>query len=154
MSDVRDSDENDRTDAWLVAATREIDEPDSDVERLITSISSGLKRIRRPARRLATDGRGIWVSDRIVKQMIAVRIRRSLGRLVVAAYLDGEADELDGIRIGLIAKYSDDLVGHSNQVRDAVEAVLISTLGRDTSRPARENIDVRWQDLYTREWLT
>ena len=154
MNDVRHGETADElTDAWLVDAIRDDREPDSDVERLISSISSGLSRFRQPARTLAADTRGVWVSDRIVKQMIAVQIRRVLGRLVVFASIDGSGDEVDGIRIGLIARYSDDLLMQSEQVRDVVEDVLTATIGVRASAAGRSDISVRWQDLYTREWL-
>lgn len=154
MNDVRyDESTDDPTDAWLVDAIRDDREPDSDVERLITSISSGLSRIRRPARMLAADERGVSISDRIVKELIAVRIRRALGRLVVFASIDGPEDMVDGVRIGLIARYTDSLIAQSDQVRDVVEEVLTSTIGAHASAAARTNISVRWQDLYTREWL-
>lgn len=154
MNDVQyDDTADDPTDAWLVDAVRDHHEPDSDVERLISSISSGLSRIRRPARTLASDTRGVLVSDRVVKQLIAVRIRRTLGRLVVFASVDGAENDVDGIRIGLIARYTDDLVAESNRVRDIVDDVLVSTIGVDVSAAARTNVSVRWQDLYTREWL-
>ncbi|MGO3325602.1 hypothetical protein [Gordonia sp. (in: high G+C Gram-positive bacteria)] len=154
MNDVRYGEmTDDPTDAWLVDAIRDDREPDSDVERLISSISSGLSRIRRPARMLAADARGVSVSDRIVKELMAVRIRRALGRLVVFASVDGPDDVVDGIRIGLIARYTDSLLAQSDEVRDIVEDVLTSTIGVRSSAAARTNIAVRWQDLYTREWL-
>lgn len=43
---------HDLTDAWLVDATRQLADPPGDVDRLISSISAGLNRIRRPARPL------------------------------------------------------------------------------------------------------
>ncbi|MCF8589023.1 hypothetical protein [Gordonia liuliyuniae] len=154
MNDVRfDDATDDPTDAWLVDAVRDEREPDSDVERLISSISSGLSRMRRPARTLATDTDGVWVSDRIVKQLIAVSVRRALGRLVVFASIDGTDDTADGVRIGVIARYADDLPATSEKVRDVVDEVLISTIGARSSAVARTEVTVRWQDLYTREWL-
>ncbi|WP_186349727.1 hypothetical protein [Gordonia spumicola] len=143
----------DLTDRWLVEAVRDDVEPDSDVERLISSISSGLAAVRRPARRLAADAPGVWVSDRVVKQLIAVSVRRSIGRLVVFASVDGAEDHVDAVRMGLVARYADDLVDLSERVRDVVDEVLTSTIGPDVSGPARSEISVRWQDLYTREWL-
>ncbi|GAA4670125.1 hypothetical protein [Gordonia humi] len=154
MSDVHcDDATDDLTDAWLVDVIRDDTESDSDVERLISSISSGLRRVRRPARTLAADARGVAVSDRVVKQQIAVGIRRSLGRLVVFASVDGTDDRVDGVRIGLIARYGDDIPALSDRVRDLVEDVLVSTIGVRTSAAARADVSVRWQDLYTREWL-
>ncbi|WOC12293.1 hypothetical protein [Gordonia sp. MP11Mi] len=154
MNDIRyDGATDEPVDGWLVDAIRDDREPDSDVERLISSISAGVSRMRRPARPLAADAREVWVSDRIVKQLIAVQIRRALGRLVVFASIDGAEDAVDGIRIGLIARYADDLVARSERVRDLVEDVLVSTIGVQASATARTNISVRWQDLYTREWL-
>ncbi|MFC3242722.1 hypothetical protein ACFOJ6_10610 [Gordonia humi] len=41
----------------------------------------------------------------------------------------------------------------SDRVRDLVEDVLVSTIGVRTSAAARADVSVRWQDLYTREWL-
>ncbi|MFW0785088.1 hypothetical protein AAFP35_11240 [Gordonia sp. CPCC 206044] len=153
MNDIYVDDAADDTDAWLVEAGRQIDEPDSDVERLISSISAGLGRTRRPARALATDSPGIRVTDRIVKQLIAIRIRRELGRLAVFASVDGEGEDIDGVRVGLIARYADDLREMSDRVRDVVDTVLFDTVGENASAAARRNISVRWQDVYTREWL-
>ena len=150
------SHDDDLTDAWLVEATREMtssESPEGDVERLITSISSTLSRIHRPARRLATDDRGILISDRVVKQLVGRAVRQRLDRLVVFASVDGDDDAVDAIRVGLIARYADDLVALSDQVRDLVEEVLVSTVGSESSATGRKNIAVRWQDLYTREWL-
>lgn len=152
---AHDAETTDVADAWLVAATQQIaDEPTSDVDRLISSISGSLQRIRRPARTLATDGIRIKTSDRVVKQLIAVRTRRELGRLTVFVSVDGAGDTVEGVRVGLIARYADDLPSLSDDVRDIVEGVLIETLGADSSASARRNISVRWQDVYTREWLS
>ena len=152
---ARDSDATDVADAWLVEATRQIaDEPASDVDRLISSISGSLQRIRRPARTLATDGLRINTSDRVVKQLIGIRTRRELGRLTVFVSVDGDGETVDGVRVGLIARYADDLPALSDDVRDIVDEVLVETLGGDSSAVARRNISVRWQDVYTREWLT
>ncbi|WP_055475451.1 hypothetical protein [Gordonia sp. HS-NH1] len=149
---IRDAD---IADAWLVEATQRLaDEPANDVDRLISSISGSLQRIRRPARTLATDGLRITTSDRVVKQLIAVRTRRELGRLTVFVSVDGAGDTVDGVRVGLIARYADDLPALSDDVRDIVDEVLIETLGTETSAAARRNISVRWQDVYTREWLS
>ncbi|NED68793.1 hypothetical protein G3I15_48520 [Streptomyces sp. SID10244] len=68
--------------------------------------------------------------------------------------VDGEADLIDGIRIGLIARYHDELPARSEDVRDVVDDVLVAALGPHTTATARQNITVRWQDVYTREWLT
>ncbi|MFT4127334.1 MAG: hypothetical protein QM662_14040 [Gordonia sp. (in: high G+C Gram-positive bacteria)] len=140
------------TDAWLVEAGRAIDEPEGDVEKLISSIGAGLGRVRRPSRRLRTDDAGITVGDRVVKQLIARRVRRKVGRLVVFAAVDGEGQAVDGVRVGLVARFADDLQGLSDQVRDVVDAVLIEVLGAETTAEARRNIGVRWQDVYSRRW--
>jgi len=153
-SDIYVDADNDDTDAWLVEAGRQIDEPQSDIARLIASISSGLGRTLRPARTLATDDGAIAVSDRVVKQLIAIRVRRALGRLVVFASVDGEGVAVTGVRIGLIARYGDDLPALSDEVRDVVDGVLADTIGDELSAHARRNVTVRWQDVYTREWLT
>ena len=58
------------------------------------------------------------------------------------------------MRIGLIARYGDDLAALSDSIRDVVDDVLIDTIGSESSTTARRNITVRWQDVYTREWLT
>ncbi len=84
---------SDETDSWLVGASRDLDEPDEDVTRLI---------------------------------------------------------DVAGLRIGLIARYRDDLLALSNEVRDVAEAVLSATLGDWSSAAARQAITVRWQDVYTR----
>lgn len=153
-SDIYVDADNDDTDARLVEAGRQIDEPQSDIARLIASISSGLGRTLRPARTLATDDAAIAVSDRVVKQLIAIRVRRALGRLVVFASVDGDGVTVDGLRIGLIARYGDDLPALSDEVRDVIDGVLADTIGDERSTHARRNVTVRWQDVYTREWLT
>ena len=113
----RDFEATDVADAWLVEATQQIaaDEPIGDVDRLITSISGSLQRIRRPARTLATDELRVNTSDRVVKQLIAVRTRRELGRLTVFVSVDGAGDTVDGVRVGLIARYADDLPALSDE---------------------------------------
>ena len=50
--------------------------------------------------------------------------------------------------------YADDLPALSDEVRDIVDEVLLDTLGAESSAAARRNISVRWQDVYTREWLS
>ena len=129
--DVHDNydDDLDPTDAWLVEASHRLDDTDSDVSRLVARISSSLNRVRRPARALATDMPGVWISDRVVKQLLATQIRTGLGRLVVFASLDGAGDQIHAVRIGLIARYRDDLPVMSDHIRDAVEDVLVRTLG-------------------------
>lgn len=153
-SDIYIEDCDDDTDAWLIEAGRSIDEPEGDVRRLVTSISAGLGRVRRAARILDTDDDAVAVSDRIVKQLIAIGVRRSVQRLVVFASIDGDGRTVDGVRIGLIARYGDDLATLSDSIRDVVDDVLIDTIGSESSTTARRNITVRWQDVYTREWLT
>lgn len=153
VTDDLDSDV-DRTDAWLVDASRRLEPPGGDVDRLISSITRGVQRVRRPGRSLATDDAGIAMSDRVVKQLLATRVRAELGRLVVFAAVDGAGDEATGIRLGLVARYHDDLLDDANQVRDVVSRVLIDALGAESSAAARRDIAVRWQDIYTREWFT
>ncbi|MFI8770999.1 hypothetical protein ACIGKQ_02430 [Gordonia sp. NPDC062954] len=151
MNDIFvDGGHSDETDAWLVEASRDLDEPDEDVTRLIDAISTNLDRVRRPARTLATDEPGVRVSDRIIKQLLSIRIRSTIGRLVVFVTVDGDDDVVAGLRIGLIARYRDDLLALSNEVRDVAEAVLSATLGDWSSAAARQAITVRWQDVYTR----
>ncbi|MGC4960293.1 hypothetical protein ACPXCG_09385 [Gordonia sp. DT218] len=155
MNDLHVDDEHsDETDAWLVEAGRRLDEPTGDVQRLIDAISGNLSRVRRPARTLTTDTPGVAMSDRIIKQLLSIRIRSTLGRLVVFVAVDGETDVIDGIRIGLIAQYHDELPARSDDIRDVVDDVLVTALGRHTTATARQHITVRWQDVYTREWLT
>jgi hypothetical protein len=72
----------------------------------------------------------------------------------VFASIDGDGRTVDGVRIGLIARYGDDLAALSDSIRDVVDDVLIDTIGSESSTTARRNITVRWQDVYTREWLT
>ncbi|PVY30096.1 hypothetical protein [Williamsia muralis] len=154
--DVHDDydDDLDPTDAWLVEASHHLDDTDSDVSRLVARISSSLNRVRRPARALATDMPGVWISDRVVKQLLATQIRTGLGRLVVFASLDGAGDQIHAVRIGLIARYRDDLPVMSDHIRDAVEDVLVRTLGAKVTAQACRAIHVRWQDVYSREWLS
>ena len=155
MNDIYVDDEHsDETDAWLVEASRRLDEPAGDVHRLINAISANLNRARRPARTLATDAPGISMSDRIIKQLLSIRVRSTLGRLVVFVAVDGDGDAVSGIRIGLIAQYQDDLRVRSDEVRDVVGEVLTGVLGPEATVAARREITVRWQDVYTREWLT
>lgn len=149
-----DIDIDDDTDAWLVEASRRIEEPAGDVRRLIDAISSNLSRVRRPARALATDTSHVRVSDRIVQQLLATRIRNAVGRLVVFVAVDGDHDTVSGVRVGLIGRYHDDLLDVSDDVRDVVDDVLKTTLGADVTTRARRDIGVRWQDVYTREWLS
>ncbi|GAA1480850.1 hypothetical protein GCM10009624_12900 [Gordonia sinesedis] len=145
---------DDQTDGWLVDASRRLEPPARDLDRLITSITSGIARVRRPARALATDHPGVSVSDRVVKQLVATRVRAELGRLVVFAAVDGSGDAITSIRLGLMARYRDDLLDDADQVREVVSRVLIATLGVESSAAARDDIAVRWQDLYTRDWIT
>lgn len=143
----------DPTDAWLVDASRRLDEPTGDVARLVSAIASGLPRLRRPGRDLATDDPRVRVNDRVLKQLLATRVRNAVGRLVVHVRLDGDDDELTGLTIGLVARYRDDLHAEADRVRDAVEQVLGETLGADSARRAGAQVHVRWQDVYSREWL-
>lgn len=138
----------DETDAWLVAASRHLDEPSGDVGRLISSLTANLSRVRRPGRTLTTDTDGVRISDRILKQLLATRIRSIVGRLVVFVAVDGNGDSIDGVQIGLIARYHDDLLAVSDHVRDVVDDVLHSTLGAATAREARRAVGVRWHDVY------
>ena len=115
-------DDSDETDAWLVEASRRLEEPDRDIAQLISSITGKLGRVRRNGRLLDTDESTVRVNDRVVKQLLATRIRHTLGRLVVLVELDGpdgidSAETTDGqqaegspkngisrVRIGLIAR--------------------------------------------------
>lgn len=140
-------------EGWLVEATREIAAEDNDVERLITSISSGLRQIRRPGRAIATTAPNVLVSDRVIKQQLAIAIRTRIGRLLVSASVDGAGTATDGIRVGLIARYGDDLLALSDTIRNVIGHVLINAIGREASEAARSNITVHWRDLYTNEWI-
>ncbi|MFW0792062.1 hypothetical protein [Gordonia sp. CPCC 205333] len=149
-----DIEDADATDGWLIAAARELDPPIGEVERLISSITTTVTNVIRPAQTLATDAEGVLISDRVVKALLATRIRSKIGRLVVyAQVLVGSDDDVTGVRVGLVARYRDDLPELSEQVRDAVEDVLASALGEYRSAAARMNIHVRWQDVYSRDWL-
>ncbi|MBM7366136.1 hypothetical protein [Gordonia hydrophobica] len=141
------------TDAWLVDASRRLDEPSGDVARLISAITTGLPRVRRPGRELATDDHRVTVNDRVVRQLLATRVRAGVGRLVVRVDLHGDDGVLTGVTLGLIARYRDDLHGRADAVREAARTVLVDTLGSSTSATACTDIHVRWQDVYTREWL-
>ncbi|ALG86031.1 hypothetical protein [Gordonia phthalatica] len=142
-----------RMDAWLVDASRRLDEPTGDVARLISSIVSGLPQLRRPGRELDTDDELVTVNDRVIKQLLATRIRTASGRLVVRLELHGDDAALTGVTVGLIARYRDDLHERADVVREAARAVLVDSLGPSATAEACANIHVRWQDVYTREWL-
>ncbi|MGC4933017.1 hypothetical protein ACLQ3C_04975 [Gordonia sp. DT30] len=148
--------DDEQTDAWLVAAGRELGGPDNslsaDANRLVGAITASLGTIRRPGRALDTDTSGVRISDRVLKQLLAIRIRRTLGRLVVHLVVDGADGAVDRIRIGLIARYRDVLPTDSERVRDTVTDVLNAVLGPDHSATAAQHLDVRWQDLETHEW--
>ncbi|WHU48709.1 hypothetical protein QNM97_06880 [Gordonia sp. L191] len=148
--------DDEQTDAWLVAAGRELDGAtdrlSEDANRLVTAITANLGRVRRPGRPLDTDTPGVQVSDRVLKQVLAVRIRRTVGRLVVHLLVDDEDGRVDRIRIGLIARYHDVLPSDSEQVRDIMTEVLTELLGPEHAAVAACHLDVRWQDLETHEW--
>lgn len=153
---VSDDTADDATDAWVVAAGRELgslsdDTLSDDAGRLAAKITASLGRVRRPGRPLDTDTPGVRVSDRVVKQVLSMRIRSRLGRLVVYVSIDGDDGAVDRIRIGLIARYRDVLPVDADRVRDITAAVLLTHLGPQCSA-AVEAIDVRWQDIETREW--
>ncbi|WP_026918076.1 hypothetical protein [Gordonia shandongensis] len=141
------------TDIWLVDASRRLDEPSGDVARLISSITTGLPRVRRPGRDLDTDDAHIRVNDRVIKQLLATRVRAASGRLVVHVQLHGDDGDLAGVTIGLIARYRDDLHARADTVRDTVRTVIESCLGPARAAEAGADIHVRWQDVYTLEWL-
>lgn len=143
----------DATDAWLVQASRQLDEPSGDIARLIANLGDNLPRLRRPGRDLATDDPLVRVNDRVLKKLLATVVRTSVGRLVVHVELVGDDVELTGVSIGLIARYRDDLPHSAGLVRDQVAQILAQTLGADATEQARGHIHVRWQDVYTREWL-
>lgn len=145
---------DDRTDAWLVDASRRLDEPSGDIARLIEAISDGRPRLRRPGRALATDDAAVQVNERVLKQLLATIVRAGTRRLVVQVDLAGDGTELTGVSIGLICRYGDDLRARGDQVREQVGQVLSQTLGPGVTDQARRSIRVRWQDLYTREWLS
>ena len=144
----------DATDTWLVEASRQLDEPSGDIARLIANFGDSLPRLRRPGRALATDNPLVRVNDRVLKKLLATRVRTSVGRLVVHTELLGDGTGLDGVSIGLIARYRDDLPRSADLVREQVAAILAQVLGADVTERARGDIHVRWQDVYTREWLT
>ncbi|MGW0037388.1 hypothetical protein [Gordonia sp. NPDC003376] len=142
----------DRTDAWLVDAGRELGNLSGDASRLVAAITSNLTTVLRPGRPLETDTPGVHISDRVLKQILAVGIRRALGRLVVFVSVDGDDDAVDRLRIGLIARYGDILPDRSDDVREVARTVLTDLLGPEHARSASARIDVRWQDLETRDW--
>lgn len=147
-------DDADATDGWLIAAARDLDPPSGEVERLISSITATVTRAVRPAQILATDSDGVKMSERVVKALLATSIRAAIGRLVVYAQLVvDDTGQVSAVRIGLVARYRDDLHELSERARDAVRGVLAATLGAHTSSPAGANIYVRWQDVYSRDWL-
>ncbi|NMO02085.1 hypothetical protein HH308_12770 [Gordonia sp. TBRC 11910] len=146
-------DDADATDGWLIAAARDLDPPSGEVERLIASITTTVTRAVRPAHTLNTDVDGVKMSDRVVKALLATAIRAAIGRLVVYAQLVDDAGQVTAVRIGLVARYRDDLQEMSDRARDAVRDVLAATLGEHTSSAAAADIHVRWQDVYSRDWL-
>ncbi|NDK92210.1 hypothetical protein GYA93_21990 [Gordonia desulfuricans] len=144
--------DDDRTDVWLVDAGRELGNLSSDASRLVAAITADLGTVLRPGRPLDTDTVGVCVSDRVLKQILAVGIRRALGRLVVFVSVDGDDDAVDRLRVGLIARYGDILPDRSDDVREVARTVLADLLGPEHARAASARIDVRWQDLETRDW--
>lgn len=143
--------DSDHTDAWLVAAGRELDDLSSDASALAASITANLGRFRRPGRPLDTDDPGVQISDRVLKQIVAMRIRRALGRLVIFIDVGEDAGVIDSIGIGLVARYRDILPDDADRVRGIVTDVLTSLLGPDHAVTSG-GINVRWQDLETHEW--
>ncbi|RPA62348.1 hypothetical protein EF294_10160 [Gordonia oryzae] len=145
-----------RPDAWLVAAGRELDGATDHLgeiaNRLVTTITANLGRVRRPGRNLDTDTPGVQVSDRVLKKVLTTRIRRTAGRLVVHLLVDGEDGRVDRIRIGLIARYHDVLPWDSEQVRDIMTDVLTELLGPEHAALAACHLDIGWKDLETHEW--
>lgn len=145
---------DDTADSWLIDAARQLDPPDSEIERLISSITAKAGRIFTPARTVPTDSNRIAMSERVIKRLVATRTRSAIGRLVVFAQLAVDDDgAVDGIRVGLVARYRDDLVVLSDEVRAVVADVLSECLGPQTAARAGANIGVRWQDVYSRDWL-
>ena len=130
--------DDDRTDAWLIDASRKLDEPTGDVERLINSITAGLGRVRRPTRTLATDDSAIAVSDRVIRQLLATRVRVATGRLVVSAIVEGDGDAVTGVTLGLIARYLDDPQLRERMGRQAREWVLAERDWSDVTKIADE----------------
>ncbi|MEP9393377.1 hypothetical protein ABLE92_23400 [Gordonia sp. VNQ95] len=144
--------DDDHTDVWLRDAGRQLDPADGqnfDASRLVASITAHLPRARRPGRPLLTDSPGVWISDRVLTQVMAVRVRRTVGRLVVGITAEGSDGRVERIRLGLVARYHDILPEESDLIRDVVTEVLTSLLGPDHARAAAGAIDVRWGDLDT-----
>lgn len=143
---------DDHGEIWLRDAGRQLDPTDEqtrDATRLLASITDHLPRARRPGRPLLTDSPGVWISDRVLTQLVAVQVRRSVGRLVVGISAEGSDGRVERIRLGLVARYHDILPEESDLIRDVVTEVLTSLLGPEQARTASDAIDVRWTDLDT-----
>lgn len=135
------------SEKWIVDAGRELDPPASDVERLTAKVIDSARRLSHSRSELATDHTSVVVTDRVVRRVIMIEIRRQVSRPVLEVALTSEEREVTGVRLGLMCRYDDDLGALADRARGVTAEVLAATLGDVRGARAASRVDVDWMDL-------
>ncbi|MGU3291087.1 hypothetical protein [Williamsia sp. M5A3_1d] len=135
------------SEKWIVEAGRELDPPASDVERLTAKVIDSARRLSHSRSELATDRPSIVVTDRVVRRVLMMEIRRRVARPVLEVGVTSEEREVTGVRLGLMCRYDDDLGELADDVRGVTADVLAATLGAERGARAASRVDVDWMDL-------
>ncbi|MGZ8177934.1 hypothetical protein ACXVUM_08365 [Williamsia sp. SKLECPSW1] len=136
-----------QTEPWIVEAGRRLDPPPSDVARLTRSVVDTARRLSQSRDELATDDGLVVVTDRVVRRLILMAVRSTVRRRVAEVTVRIDEGRAVGVRLGLVGRYTDDLLSLADQVRDVVAGLLVDVLGADHAAVVASSIDVHWTDL-------
>ena len=136
-----------RTEDWILEAGRRLAPTAADISRVTKTVVDTARRLSQSRDELATDDGLVVVTDRVVRRLILLAVRSAIGRRVVEVAVRTVDGEADGITLGLVAQYADDLEVVAQQARAAIEALLADVIGADHAARVSSAIDVHWADL-------
>lgn len=136
-----------RSEKWLIDAGRQLDPPQNDIERLTRSVIDSARRVSHPRAALATDIERVIVTDRVLRRLLLVHIRRTLRRPVLEVVVSSHEGEIESIRLGIVCWYDDVLAELGERTRAAIADVMVGALGAQRGARAAGLVDIDWVDL-------
>lgn len=135
------------SEQWLVDAGRQLDPPQSDVERLTRSVIDSARKMSHSRATLATDIDRVIVTDRVLRRLLLIEVRRRMRRPVLRVVVDSDAGEVTAIHLGVVCWYDDELIDLASRTRAVIADVFVGALGPDRGRRAADLVDIDWVDL-------
>lgn len=135
------------SEQWLVDAGRQLDPPQSDVERLTRSVIDSARKMSHSRATLATDIDRVIVTDRVLRRLLLIEVRRRMHRPVLRVVVDSDGGEVTAIHLGVVCWYDDELIDLASRTRAVIADVFVGALGPDRGQRAAALVDIDWVDL-------